>query len=436
MPSQLFDVPALLVEARFRERPIASRLLLARGARAFVVGPGRGADAPIDSLYLPASAPANDNHVLVEARGDGFVVNLSPAMWAGLACSPTHLRVPCGEVVFDLSAATPPPRVPRPWIERHWRADAPLVGGVGVALLLLLAVVRSVPLDPHALSLGDVGRSVRLDLPRAVSLAPPPTTRARAGVGGAAAAGRSGVAGSPKARTIDGRRATKGPASRSTARDAAAAVTDDTMLRGLDGSRTFAQLRDDGPALGPDAADVLAHLSGRQLAETTGGGLGPSGTGAYGGDTGRPLLGVPGGLATVGRAGGPDDGSRSYGRRAGELRQAVPRALDVTLIPATVRGGLDREIVRRVVRQHLNEIRYCYEQSLARRPTLAGRLVAALTIAPTGRVVVATLQSSTLGEPAAESCIVAATRRWEFPRPAGGGLVAVSYPFQLAPAGG
>jgi hypothetical protein len=35
-----------------------------------------------------------------------------------------------------------------------------------------------------------------------------------------------------------------------------------------------------------------------------------------------------------------------------------------------------------------------------------------------------------------ESCIVAATRRWAFPQPRGGGLVTVSYPFQLAPAGG
>ena len=40
-----------------------------------------------------------------------------------------------------------------------------------------------------------------------------------------------------------------------------------------------------------------------------------------------------------------------------------------------------------------------------------------------------------LGVASVESCMVEAVRRWEFPQPAGGGLVSVSYPFQLAPAG-
>ena len=48
----------------------------------------------------------------------------------------------------------------------------------------------------------------------------------------------------------------------------------------------------------------------------------------------------------------------------------------------------------------------------------------------------AALQSSTLNEPSVESCIVAAIRGWQFPAPAGGGPVIVSYPFLLTPAGG
>jgi len=104
--------------------------------------------------------------------------------------------------------------------------------------------------------------------------------------------------------------------------------------------------------------------------------------------------------------------------------------------PTILRGSLDKEIVRRVVRQHLNEVRFCYEQALVRRPALAGRIVAQFTIAPTGRVLASALQSSSLGETTVDACIVAATRRWEFPRPAGGGIVVVSYPFQLSPAGG
>jgi TonB family protein len=103
---------------------------------------------------------------------------------------------------------------------------------------------------------------------------------------------------------------------------------------------------------------------------------------------------------------------------------------------AEVRGGLDREIVRRVVHRHLNEVRFCYEEALLRRPSLAGRIVVHFTIAGTGRVLVSALQSSSLGEPTVDACVLAAVRRWEFPQPNGGGLVVVSYPFQLAPAGG
>src|SRR5262245_30202918 len=115
---QFIDVPALLVEARFRGRPLASHLLRADARRGFYVGGARGADAPIDVAFLPELAsspsPANDNHLLVEPSGAGFLVNLSPAMRAQLESSPTGLHIPCGEVVFDISAAAPPPAVPRP----------------------------------------------------------------------------------------------------------------------------------------------------------------------------------------------------------------------------------------------------------------------------------------------------------------------------------
>ena len=64
----------------------------------------------------PAGLAANDNHTLVAPSGDGFVVNLSPAMRAGAERSATRLRIPCGEVVFDISAAAQPPLVPRSWL--------------------------------------------------------------------------------------------------------------------------------------------------------------------------------------------------------------------------------------------------------------------------------------------------------------------------------
>ena len=56
------------------------------------------------------------------------------------------------------------------------------------------------------------------------------------------------------------------------------------------------------------------------------------------------------------------------------------------------------------------------------------------TIAATGQVVVSKVQSSTLQSPKVEKCIATAVRRWLFPKPKGGGIVIVSYPFVLRSA--
>ena len=114
--------PALLVEASFRDVPLASRLLRADEARSFTVGAARGADAPVNPAYLPASASLPGGHALVEPVAGGFAINLAPAMHAelqtpvqvlplrpdfGHAEAPLALppdarvRVTCGEVAFD-----------------------------------------------------------------------------------------------------------------------------------------------------------------------------------------------------------------------------------------------------------------------------------------------------------------------------------------------
>ena len=97
-----------------------------------------------------------------------------------------------------------------------------------------------------------------------------------------------------------------------------------------------------------------------------------------------------------------------------------------------VRGGLSREIVRRTVRRHLNEVRFCYEQELANHPDLAGRVTVAFLISPTGSVSSANVANTTLRNARVEACITTAVRRWTFPAP-DGGIVAVDYPFVLEP---
>jgi TonB family protein len=89
-------------------------------------------------------------------------------------------------------------------------------------------------------------------------------------------------------------------------------------------------------------------------------------------------------------------------------------------------------VIQRVVRRHMNEIRYCYERELVRDPTLRGTVRLSFVIGPDGRVVSATAERGDLPE-GVTSCVVAAVRRWTFPAPDGGGVVAVTYPFVFTP---
>jgi TonB family protein len=448
MPPQaqplFFDAQTLLVEARFRDRPLATRLLAADAGLGFTVGAGRAADAPVDLAYLPASRPVNDNHLLVEPTGAGFLVNLPEAMRARLEQSPTRLRVPCGEVIFDITAAAAPAPLPRPWLSRLWRKDARYLAGVAAALLVLLGVMSAVPSDPRAISLDDLGRTIRMGDFRIAAPVPPPPPPGPAGGaegGGPArvASGPSGAAGDVRAPKRDTRRATKGPAQHQDRRDVERWVEENTFLSVLGSHRASAlnNVVSKAPALGSEAEDVMGHLIGTEIASAYGpGGLSTKGTGAGAAGTGDPMLGGAGRLNTIDGHDGPG-GRVGYGHGPG-LGGRGHRTVIPEVVPsnAIVNGTLDKEIIRRVVRTHLNEVRYCYEQSLVRQPSLAGRVVVQFTIAPTGKVLASVLQSSTIPDRRLTSCVVEATKRWQYPRPERGGLAIVSYPFQLAPAGG
>src|SRR5688572_12661771 len=70
--------PALLIEARFRDVALASRLLRADAPAGFVIGDARSADAPVNPAYLPVPGA----HALLEPApaAGGFALNLGPAM--------------------------------------------------------------------------------------------------------------------------------------------------------------------------------------------------------------------------------------------------------------------------------------------------------------------------------------------------------------------
>jgi len=187
-----------------------------------------------------------------------------------------------------------------------------------------------------------------------------------------------------------------------------------------------------GGALDDEAKAAIEGLQGDPRGEDGYGvgGLGLTGTGRFGGGHGEGFI-YGGDLHTIGDKG---DG-RPYGRvggLVGRLNGRNPGGVPpVRIGTAVLKGALDREIIRREIRKHLNEVRFCYQKELQGKPDLSGRVMVQFTILGTGRVAGAAIQSSTMNHSGVETCLTQAVTRWSFPQPKDGGIVVVSYPFMF-----
>jgi TonB family protein len=251
-------------------------------------------------------------------------------------------------------------------------------------------------------------------------------------------AGEEGQMGRPDAPKNDNRYGIKGPAdnpdphmARDRAKEYAATGGILSVLNSNAPTSPFGQ----DSALGVDPENALGLLMGNQIGDSFGyGGLGLRGTGRGGGGSGLGTIGL-GNLGTIGHGGGGGSGS-GYGRGVGGLRGHRAGAPSIRTGTAEVRGSLSKEVIRRYIRRSINQIRYCYEQQLARQPDLAGRVQVRFVISPSGAVTSSSPAGSTLGNPAVEDCVARAVQRIAFPQPEGGGVVIVTYPFMFQSAEG
>ncbi|MBL7663491.1 MAG: FHA domain-containing protein [Bacteriovoracaceae bacterium] len=94
-------------------------------------------------------------------------------------------------------------------------------------------------------------------------------------------------------------------------------------------------------------------------------------------------------------------------------------------------GGLDPEVIAKIIKRYLPQIQYCYEQQLVAKPYIKGKVAIAFTITAEGAVAVPKITESTLKDSPTEACIVDKVKDWKFPKPKGGGTVGVNYPFIL-----
>jgi hypothetical protein len=151
-------------------------------------------------------------------------------------------------------------------------------------------------------------------------------------------------------------------------------------------------------------------------------GMGLKGSGGGGGGTGN-TLGI-GSVGTKGVAGG----SGSYGTGVG-LGGKKSADIAIAASEPEITGSIDRELIRRVVRSHLDQLRYCYDVQLTKNPKLSGKVAVKWVVTEQGTVSSSVVAQTTTGNHELDTCVAGRVLTWVFPKPKGGGVAVVTYPF-------
>lgn len=415
-----------------------------RAGERFVIGEGEDVD-----WLVPASLLGASRHVLVE---DGRVVLPPSAVTTGAGDDVARFHVGDFEVRAVRTHAGKA-------AERGRELDRRPVAYVGATLGLaglMIVGFSLVPPKSAALSIDHLDSRSRLV---AIFLSPPETQieepipemgpSGPAGGEGQRHDGEEGAMGAPDETRTGRRYAVQGPrdnANPTLARDRSPEAVRQMGALGALSSiagtwNTPTSPYGSATALGNDPMDALGAMFGAELGSSHGAlGLGLNGTGRGAGGNGRGTVGLDSLGDTLGHGGGatcdPGETCQGYGRVGGlgGMGRAARTPPGMTVGPIETNGGLSKEVIRRVVRRHHNEVKFCYEQALRARPDLEGRVTTRFMISPSGSVAASVVQSSTLGSGEAEQCISQAITRWSFPAPSDGGMVSVTYPFVFSSA--
>jgi hypothetical protein len=471
----LFDLVAVLLLVAGVAALLAGlyRRFSERGPRDFTLGPDGKASFNAPAEYLPvASFPlvhstGSDFELLFTSRMsgditfDGRTMSLAQLAQSGRAHASSTVagayawaipddaraKIDLGQNTF-LIASVPAPRHYETTLQIDWGTQA-YTGATGLAVLLFLFMVHSIPADLQSLSLDAFMNDERFAQftikPPDEKLNPLPDwlkkkSNDEVGGKGQRAQGAEGRMGKKTSHDKTGIYAIKRPRDHVDPHLAKRLAEEQAQKAGVLGSlkandgTQVASIFGRETALGSDAENVLSGMVGAEIGQAYGNdGGGVVGSGKGGGGTGEATIGLSR-LGSIGKGGGGGD-RLGYGRGIGAIGGRRASAPDVVTGTAQVRGSLDKEIIRRVIRRHLSEVKFCYEKELQHQQNLYGRVTTQFTISAGGQVIASLLQSSTLQNPAVEQCIAQAVRRWEFPKPEGGGIVIVSYPFVLKAAG-
>jgi Ca-activated chloride channel family protein len=168
--------------------------------------------------------------------------------------------------------------------------------------------------------------------------------------------------------------------------------------------------------------------SGTELTHIAGQASGHSGEAEEAGGPGLKSTGSGAEGQTYTIAGGGRSGRTGYSH-AGGLAPRGRAEIQIAGSDGAFSGGMDREGIRRVIREHLPEIRNCYERELQSQPDLYGKVVLEWDIEAGGRVGKAAVKTDSLSNPKVGQCLTAHLRNWNFPEPPANTVGRVSYPF-------
>jgi FHA domain len=422
---------------------------------------GRGREVEFPTADVPGG---QESFTLVGPRGDDFVFNWAPGMKGEMTVEGTttpleqvaqgnviphkaRIRVESGQSTFVISSVPAPRAAPTAF---NFDSALALFAAISFGFHALMVLLFFLLLDDisgySSDGLDDDLRGTRVQIkPQEEPKPPEDPNKGKEAAGqtggtGTAMAGDSGKMGKKDSDRKSGQFAIKkeGDTAPQLAKEqrleAARSAGALGVIRAQQGG-AFANVTGTGDfSSGLDDRDVFGGLQGNEVGEMQGGfGYGVSGTGAGGGGTGLGTIGT-GRYGTIGHGSGTGGG---YGVKGGGggLPGRQPSGPKVSIGNATATGDLDKNTIRRYVRQKLAQIEYCYQKQLVVKPTLSGTVNTQFTIDGNGRVIAA--KAGGMGNSDVENCVADVLRSIQFPKPTGGGIVNVtSYPFTFRPAGG
>ncbi len=139
-----------------------------------------------------------------------------------------------------------------------------------------------------------------------------------------------------------------------------------------------------------------------------------------------------GGEKTVGLPGGVRKG-KIYGTTGPGLGKKSGIGLKVGGAGESFTGTIDREGIRRVVRDHQQEVQACYERALNQSPGLSGKIVMEWEILGHGKVGRVKVLNSSIGNASVAECMTKALKGWTFPEPPVDQIAVVAFPFVFLP---